>query len=63
MWPFNKKRNADEKACLKIIADYLLILPASGHWDDDELEASLVSKGHDKQLSWYVVGLIPIIAG
>ncbi len=72
MWPFNKKHNADNKniqvdadeiACLKIIADYLLLLPASGFWDDCELLDTLGSKGHDKLLSWYVIGLLPIIAG
>jgi hypothetical protein len=58
MWPFNKKHK-DEIACQNIITDYLLILPASGDWDDYEIQNILESKGHDKRLSWYVISLIP----
>jgi hypothetical protein len=63
MWPFNKKHNEDEKACLNIISDFLAILPASGDYDDNEIEDILISKGHDKRLSRYVVVMLPVIAG
>ena len=60
MWPFTKKHK-DEIACQHIITDYLLILPGSGDWDDDEIQNKLESKGHDKRLSWFVIALIPSI--
>jgi hypothetical protein len=60
MWPFNKNQK-DEIACQNIITDYLLVLPASGDWDDDEILNSLECEGHDKRLSWFVITLIPTI--
>ncbi|MCG9889797.1 MAG: hypothetical protein MH252_01825 [Thermosynechococcaceae cyanobacterium MS004] len=65
MWPLTTLKSADndEILCDKIIADYLMILPDSGQWEDTEILEKLVRQGHSKILSWYVIGLIPIIAG
>jgi hypothetical protein len=50
-------------ASQNIIADYLLILPKSGQWEDQDLLEKLEAKGHERVLSWYVIGMIPLIAG
>jgi hypothetical protein len=62
MWPFHKKQRVDEEnVCLNIIADYLLLLPVSGEWEENELLNALVTRGHDKILSGYVIRMIPIL--
>ena len=65
MWPFRKNTlpTLDVEKSIAIIRDYLNLLPVSGSWKDADLLNSLVEKGHDKALSWYAIGMVPIFAG